>query len=112
RWHNGAVNNAVEHVFDGPGKFAYVICTHHPAAAFQGMERAAEFGQGIRILKVLCPEWEVFADGLSNLAGFFNKDVDDFIVEIIVIISNIFSSRGVADGFLGDWFRFRFRSAF
>ena len=40
---DGAINYPVEHVFHGPRQIPNYRCSHHPAAALQGVERPAQF---------------------------------------------------------------------
>ena len=85
---NSAVDHAVEHVFDRPGQLANFIGTNHAATAFEGVEGAAEFGEGFIVLKVLRPAREIFRDGFGNFCGLFDKDFNDLVIDIVVIALN------------------------
>ena len=71
---DGAINHAVQHVFDRPGQLSHHQGTHHAATALEGMESAADFGQGLTVARVGHPARQIFIDGFQHFAGFFDED--------------------------------------
>ena len=93
------------------------------------MEGPAYFGQGTAIVALAQQHRQVFANGVQNFAGFFNKDLEDFVVDQVVGIRLCFAGtlrlgqfrfcfgfqncdrgRGLSDG-LGCFGHFRFCGA-
>ena len=83
---NGAVNHPVEHVFHGPAQLTHGTGTDHSAGAFQGMEGAPEFHQGLFIAGVGGPAGKILVQGFQHFAHFFLENLDDFIIDQIVIV--------------------------
>ncbi|MNE48230.1 hypothetical protein D3C80_1426790 [compost metagenome] len=73
--------DAVEQVFHGPGQFAQHQGAHHPAAALEGMESAAQFTQGRAVGGITRPAWQILTKDLQYFLGFFDEHFAQFLVD-------------------------------
>ena len=82
---DAAVEYAVEQVLDGPGQLADDQRADHAAAALEGVEGTADFGQRVLVVRIGAPARQVVADGLQHFAGFFDEDFQQFVVHRLFV---------------------------
>ena len=85
--HDGLVDHPVHHVFDRPGQLTYGGCANHSSRTFQRMKSATKLNQGLLIILVGRPAREILIQRLKHFTRFFNKDLNNFIVNKIVFTS-------------------------
>ena len=76
------VNDTIQQAFIGPGELADIFCPDQATAAFQGVERPAQSGQGFRVARVLAPDGELLGNPLLLFPGLFQEDVQEFFVYV------------------------------
>ena len=64
----------------GPGGFAEVLQADHARAALEGVERAADGGDGFEVLRILGQLLEAFAGAGDDLVGLLEEDVEHLVV--------------------------------
>ena len=79
------IYNFVKQFFDGETQFTDIVSPNHAATAFQGMKAPSHRSQGFTILLIRKPAGVCFCQALQYLLGFFNKYIDDFVINVVVI---------------------------
>ncbi len=82
---DAAIENPIEQVFDGPGQLADDQCTHHPPTALERVECTSHFTQGILVVTVGKPEWQLLANRLQNFCGFLDEDFQQILVDRLFV---------------------------
>ena len=82
RWtgFNAVFQHAVEQVFHRPGQLAEDQRAHHPAAALEGVESAAQFAQGGAVIGLGRPARQVFAQYFEHFPGFFEEHFAQLVI--------------------------------
>ena len=95
---DAAVDNPVQHVLYRPGQLADHPGSDHAAAALEGVERAADFSQGAAVVMLAQQHGQVFTNGIEDFTRFFNKDLQDLVVNQVVglcLSRGLFNGRGL-----------------
>ncbi len=82
---DGAIQDAIEQVLDGPCEFADDQRPHHPSAALEGVECTADFTQCILVITVGEPARQVFADGFQDFSGLFDEDFKQVFIDRLLV---------------------------
>ncbi len=80
---DGAVQHAVQHVFDLPAELAQHFRPDQPAGALQGVEGAPDRRQTLSVVGSLQPSGKTDLDGIDFLLHFFQEDLADFVVDVV-----------------------------
>ena len=82
---DAAIQHAVEQVLDGPGEFADDQRAHHATTALEGVESAADFGQGFLVVGVGQPLGQEVTDGFQDFAGLFDEDFQQLVIHRLFV---------------------------
>ncbi len=77
---DAAIKNPIEQVLDGPRQLADDQCTHHSPTALERVECTSHFAQGILVVTVGKPEWQLLANRLQNFCRFLDEDFQQVLV--------------------------------
>ena len=103
--HDGAIEQAVQHVLDFPAELAERQRADQPARSFQRVERAADWLERFEILDVGLPQRKVALHVLDFFLDFLDEDLADLVIDVLdraaLEAGNV---RGLDRNFLFDLF--------
>ena len=79
---NRVIDNAIQHAFKSPGKFAQQLSTNKATTSFQGMVGTSYGCQRLFIRRVVFPARQKFLDTVYFLSSLLKEDLQDLIIHL------------------------------